>query len=394
MDPAEGMPAVSVGAVPIDSRVRSEPPNGGGACFTRAPRSLVYLLMAGVGLLTLTSCPGRDRLVPGDPLGDASPGVDLVGDAVLGDTVADAGPAIAPDTPCGAYGDSYIFTLAWSPDGTTIAGTVGQIGVRIFRASDGEVVTSFPTKHTDEVTSLAFSPDGAVLASGANDGTICLWRVGDWSELKTLARHTGAVDLAFSPNGTWLASGGRDGAIKIMQASDGAVLLTIDGHVGGVSAVRFSPDSTLLVSGGADNMVRAWRVTDGSAQGAFAGHSAEVEAVDVSPDGTLVASGGRDGTVRLWRLDDGSPQATLVTQTTAVHSLAFSPDGKVVALGGGYDSDDGSERVKLADVSGGAVRSLGGHLRPVTAVAFSKDGTRLATSSYGTTGTLRLWCLP
>ncbi len=70
--------------------------------------------------------------------------------------------------------------------------------------------------HTGWVLSVAFSPDGALLASGSNDNTVRLWRVSDGAQLRTLEGHTDEVrSVAFSPDGRLLASGSRDGTVRL-----------------------------------------------------------------------------------------------------------------------------------------------------------------------------------
>jgi WD40 repeat protein len=85
--------------------------------------------------------------------------------------------------------------------------------------------------HTWGVTSVAFSPDGSMIASGSGDKTIKLWRVSDGFLLRTLEGHTDSVSsVAFSPDGSMIASGSRDKTIKLWRVSDGELLRTLEGH--------------------------------------------------------------------------------------------------------------------------------------------------------------------
>jgi WD40 repeat protein len=134
-------------------------------------------------------------------------------------------------------------------------------------------------RHTDGVSSVAFSPDGSLLASGSRDRTIKLWRVADGSLVRTITGHTGEVNsVAFSPDGSLLASGSEDRTVKLWRVADGALLRTLEGHTGSVRSVAFSPDGSLLASAGQEcverdswgncirwrGTIRLWRVADGS----------------------------------------------------------------------------------------------------------------------------------
>ncbi|MDW8030108.1 MAG: WD40 repeat domain-containing protein, partial [Armatimonadota bacterium] len=117
------------------------------------------------------------------------------------------------------------------------------------------------TGHTDSVTSVSFSPDGQILASGSWDKTIKLWRVSDGSLIGTLTGHTNWVrSVSFSPDGQILASGSNDKTIKLWRVSDGSLIGTLTGHTFWVTSVSFSPDGQILASGSWDNTIKIWQV--------------------------------------------------------------------------------------------------------------------------------------
>jgi WD40 repeat protein len=251
-------------------------------------------------------------------------------------------------------------------------------------------LVAFLHGHSDQVRTVAFSPDGKWLASGSRDGTIILWDVAARRRMgSSIQVEGGRVNsLAFSPDGRWLASGSNSGAVELWDAATGQRLdQSPEGHADAVWSVAFSPDGRLLASGSEDNAIRLWDVDTGQPVGQpLEGHTDFVYSVAFSPDGRVLASAGADNAIRLWDVATGQPVGQpLEGHTDWIWSVAFSPDGQLIASG----SADNTLRLWDARTGEPLGDPLVGHSNWVRSVAFSPDGQTLVSASVD--GTVRAW---
>jgi len=281
-----------------------------------------------------------------------------------------------------------VLSIAFSPDGQILASASADNNVRLWDVAGRKPLGAPLTGHTDIVISVAFSPDGKTLASGSADKTIRLWDVAS-RQSKMLTGHSGNVlTLAFSPDGQMLASGSADKTIRLWNLAShvplGAVLT---GHMAEVHSLAFRADGKALASASSDGTIRMWDVASRRQSGVpLAGHKNTVSSVLFSADGRILVSAGADRTVRWWdvatREEIGAPQ---IAHKDAVLSLAISPDGKILA------SASRDSTIRLWDMTSHQPvgNPLIGHTNIVPSVTFSPDGRTIASASFD--NTIRLW---
>ncbi|WP_414582614.1 NB-ARC domain-containing protein [Scytonema sp. PCC 10023] len=278
-----------------------------------------------------------------------------------------------------------IHSVAFSPDGKLLATGDTNNEIRLYQVADGKQLLTCKG-HTGWVWPVTFSPDGCTLASGSQDQTVKLWDVSTGQCLTTLDEHNGGIwSVAFSPDGHMLASGSEDQTVKLWDTSTRQCLKTLSGHSNRVTSVAFSPDGHILASGNDDQTVRLWNVSTGQSFQTLLHHnSTGICSVAFNPDGQTLATGCRDKVVRLWDVNNGRCLQILQGHTDWVASVAFSLDGHTL-ISGSHD-----QTVKLWDISTGrCLTTLPGHSTRVWSVAFSPDSQTLASGSDDQT--LRLW---
>jgi WD40 repeat protein/energy-coupling factor transporter ATP-binding protein EcfA2 len=282
--------------------------------------------------------------------------------------------------------ESYVRSVAFSPDGTTIVSGSDDRTIRLWDLEGNPIGQPFQG-HEDSVRSVAFSPDGTTIVSGSDDRTIRLWDLEGNPIGQPFQGHEDSVwSVAFSPDGTTIVSGSADRTIRLWDLEGNPIGQPFQGHESSVWSVAFSPDGTTIVSGSDDRTIRLWDLEGNPIGQPFQGHESSVWSVAFSPDGTTIVSGSADRTIRLWDLEGNPIGQPFQGHESSVLSVAFSPDGTTIVSG----SSD--RTIRLWDLEGNPIgQPFQGHESSVWSVAFSPDGTTIVSGSDDRT--IRLWDL-
>ncbi|MBL7187471.1 MAG: WD40 repeat domain-containing protein [Phycisphaerae bacterium] len=281
-----------------------------------------------------------------------------------------------------------VMVLKFSPDGTRLAGLSLPDELTVWEVNQWTVVRQFSVSlGWARLGNLDFSPDGKALVIGDADGRL---RVIDLASENTIldrweAHSEGITSVAWSPNGSVIASGsGWDGGpIKLWDATSGELLGELEGHTSWISDMAFSKDGLWLYSASGDQTLRIWDVEKQPCLATLRGSSHEVLGLALSPDGTTLASACKDGIVAFWSADP-KPEEEMPRLIPLGHIArpVFAPDSRVLAV-------PRAGTVSLFDLATSKETELSELGDDVSAVAYSPDGTLLVSGSEN--GGIRVW---
>ncbi len=285
--------------------------------------------------------------------------------------------------------EERLFGLAFSPAERTLAGVMGGGTIQLWNADSGAEIGVLTGKEED-CRCVAFSEGGKKIVTGGNPRSVKLWDVASKREIATLRQDERIASLpvplamAATSDNSLIALATEDRGVILRDSHSGEIKATLKGHEDAVTCVAFSPDGKTLATGSADKTIKLWDLATNQARATLRGHSNWVYAIAFSHDGKTLASGGYDKTLRLWDAQTGQEKGTIPARGGAVRAVAFSPDDTTIASGG-------SDRlVKLWNLPGGELKfAIQGHEGAVRTLAFSTDGKTLASGDED--GFVKLW---
>jgi len=236
-------------------------------------------------------------------------------------------------------------------------------------------------RHTDRVFSVSFSPDGERIVSGSKDKSVLIWDLRTQKiVMEPLRDHTDCVNsVAYSPDGEKIVSGSDDHSALVWNARSGKRIrkLTMSNPI---HSVGFNPDSSMIASDSQDGTIRIWDSTTGqNIHSLFLGDTPL--SLAFSPNGQYLVLGTNSG-VNIWEVESWKKARDCIDKCF-VRDVAVSPDSNHVAYSRG-------QNVCVMDMkTGNDIAKLKGHTNKVTCLAFSPDGTWIASGSWDKT--IRIW---
>ncbi|MEG4571468.1 protein kinase [Microcoleus sp. N3A4] len=274
-------------------------------------------------------------------------------------------------------------SVAFSPDGLMLASGSKDKTIQIWDLATGKSIRTFPGD-SSTIWSVAFDSNGTRLATGTGFWRVMLWDLKTGQAVRSLDHTASVWSVALSPDGKLVASGSGDKTTKISDAATGSLIQNLPDHTDFVYSVAFTPDGKSLVSASKDKTITIVDVATGRLLKTLQGHGDPVRSIAISPDGKTIVSGSYDETIKIWNLESGDLIRSINGHSDDIVSVAISPDGKFIASG----SKD--KTIKIWDLATGELlNTLTGHSDEVYVVAFSPDGKTIASGSKD--NTIKLW---
>lgn len=240
-----------------------------------------------------------------------------------------------------------------------------------------------------KVSSVAFHQASSLLVVGFSTGIFGLYELPSFTNIHTLSISQEKISsVAISPSGEWLAFGAQQlGQLLVWEWQSESYVLKQQGHYYDMNSLAFSADGQTVATGGDDGKLKVWSTASGFCHVTFTDHTSAISAVEVAKQGQVLFSASLDGTVRAFDLIRYRNFRTFTSPKPVQFTcLAVDPSGEIVAAGG---SGEAFELYTWSVQTGRLIDILPGHEGPISSIAFSPQGERIASASWD--GTARIW---
>jgi len=277
-----------------------------------------------------------------------------------------------------AENDLQIGTSASAGESNAIANTRWAISER-----------NYFNQNNTKVTSVAFHVRNSLLVVGFSSGIFGLYELPNFANIHTLSISQEKItSVTINSSGEWLAFGATKlGQLLVWEWQSESYVLKQQGHYFDMNSLAFSSDGQTIVTGGDDGKLKVWNSVSGFCHVTFTDHSSAISAVEITKQNSVLFSASLDGTVRAFDLIRYRNFRTFLAPNPVQFTcLAVDPSGEIVVAGG---SGEAFEVYVWSVQTGKLLDVMVGHEGPISGIAFSPSGERMATSSWD--GTARIW---